>query len=193
MLTDKCQPYGSHGNTVIAHTIVNDLLQPTYSILATCCSASHAHFTNCLQANTIPVKIHVLRGVANVLQDCSQWYHRQLHRHISNWQLQPLLLLLMGDLPLLLNYMQQQLLPLVDSHLVGVANQLQILVDDAQREQERLTKQCALIRVSFNTVLMHLLMFTCQEFLSSFMKYLYESLIRRYQQSWKQPIKLAAG
>ena len=99
----------------------------------------------------------------------------------------------MGDLPLLLNYMQQQLLPLVDSHLVGVANQLQILVDDAQREQERLTKQCTLIRVSFNTVLMHLLMFTCQEFLSSFMKCLYESLITRYQHSWKQPIKLAAG
>ena len=154
LLTDKCQQYGSHGNTVTAHTIANGLLQPSYSILASC-SSSHTHFTTYLQANAMPVKIHLLRGVANVLQDCNQWYHSQLHRYISNWQLQQFLLLLMGDLPLLLTFMQQQLLPLVSDQIVGVANQLQVLVDDVQREHERLIKQCALFRVSFNSLSMH--------------------------------------
>lgn len=153
MLTDKCQQYGSHGNTLTGYTILNDLLQPCHSILGMWLqSSSHTHFTNCLQANAVQVKMHLLRGVANVLQDCSQWYHCQLHRYISNWQLQQFLLLLMGDLPLLLTFMHQQLLPLVNSQVVGVANQLQVLVDDTEREYKRLIKQCALIRVSFNAL-----------------------------------------
>ena len=149
LLTDKCLQYGCHGSTLTTHTIINDLLQPCCSILGVWLqSLSHTHFTHCLQANAIQVKIHVLRGVANLLQDCNQWYHSQLHRYISNWQLEQLLLLLMGDLPLLLTFMQQQILPLVNSQLVGVANQLQVLVDDLQREYDKLTMQCALFRVS---------------------------------------------
>lgn len=150
LLTEKCQQCGSHGNTLTAYTIVNDLLQPCCSIFAMWQqSFSHTHFTSCLQANAVQVKLYLLRGVANVLQDCIQWYHSQLHRYINSWHMQSFILLLMGDLPLLLNFMQQQLLPLVNSQLVGVANQLQILVDDSEREYARLIKQCVLIRVSF--------------------------------------------
>lgn len=148
LLTDKCLQHGSHGNTLMAHTIVNDLLQSYYSLLGVWLQpCSHTHFT-CLQANALQVKLHLLRGVANVLQDCSQWYQCRLHQYISNWQLQPFVLLLMGDLPLLLNFMQQQLLPLISSQLVGVAGQLQVLVDDVKKEHEKLTRQFTMIRVS---------------------------------------------
>ena len=147
LLTDKCLQYDSHGNTLTAYTIINDLLQPCCSLLGAW--LSHTQFISCLQANAIQVKVYLLRGVANVLHECSQWYHSQLHRYITNWQLEQFLLLLMGDLPLLLTFLQQQLLPLVSSHLVGVATQLQVLVDDVQREHNKLTKQCALIRVSY--------------------------------------------
>ena len=150
LLTDKSLQYGCHGSTLTAHTIINDLLQPCCSILgAWLQSLSHTHFTSCLQANAIQVKVHLLRGVANLLQDCSQWYHCRLHRYIDSWQVEQFLLLLMGDLLLLLTFMQQQLLPLVNSQLLGVANHLQVLVDDVQREFDKLTKQCTLIRVSF--------------------------------------------
>ena len=193
MLTDKSLQYGSHGSTLTAHTIINDLLQPCCSILeAWQPSLSHTHFTSCLQANAIQVKIHLLRGVANLLQDCSQWYHCQLHRYISNWQLEPFLLLLMGDLPLLLTFMQQQLLPL-NSQLVGVANQLQVLVDDVHREHDKLTMQCALIRVSLKSYLNEILWFYIQEHLSNFLIHFHDNLVKRYQQLWKQPIKLADG
>jgi len=114
-------------------------------------SSSHTHFT-CLQANALQVKIHLLKGVINVLQDCSQWYQCRLHQYISNWQLQPFVLLLMGDLPLLLNFMQHQLLPLVNSQLVGVADQLQVLVDDVKKEHEKLTKQFSIIKVSWSII-----------------------------------------
>lgn len=148
LLTDKCLQYGSHGNTLTAHVMINDLLQPCSSVLAMWLqSFSHTHFTNCLQANALQVKLHLIRGVANVLQDCSQWYQCQLYRFINSWRLQSFVLLLMGDLPLLLTFMQQQLLPLVNSQLVGVANQLQVLVDDTQKEHEKLLKQCTLIKV----------------------------------------------
>lgn len=153
LLTDKSLQYGCHGSTLTAHTILNNLLQPCCFILgAWLQSLSHTHFTSCLQANALQVKIYVLRGVANLLQDCSQWYHCQLHRYISNWQLEQFLLLLMGDVPLLLNFMQQQLLPLVNSQVVGVANQLQVLVDEVRREHDKFTMQCALIRVSLKFI-----------------------------------------
>ena len=152
LLTDKCLQYGSHGNTVTTHMIINDLLQSCCSIMgAWQTSLSHAHLTSCLQANSVPVKIHVLKCVNNVLQKCSQWYHSQLHRYISNWQLEPFVLLLMSDLPQLLTFLEHQLIPLIESQLVGVANQLAVLVNDVQSEHEKLTKQCALIRVSFRS------------------------------------------
>ena len=154
MLTDKSLQYGCHGSTLTGYTIINDLLKPCCSILGAWLeSLSHTHFTSCLQANAIQVKIHFLRGVANLLQDCSQWYHCQLHRYISNWQLEQFLLLLMGDVPLILTFIQQQLLPLVNSQLVGVANQLQVFTDDVRREHDRLTIQCALVRVSLKLYL----------------------------------------
>lgn len=153
LLTDKCKQYGSHGNTLTGHVIINDLLQPSCSIMGEWLqSFNHTHFTECLQANAMQVMMHVLGGVANVLQNCIQWYYCQLHRYISNWQVEPFLLLLMGDLPLLLTFMQHQLLPLVNSQLVGVANQLQVLVDDAKRLHEKLAKQCAIIKVGFIVV-----------------------------------------
>ena len=111
-------------------------------------SLNHTHLTSCLQANALQVKVDVLRGVVTVLQDCSQWYHCQLHQYISSWQLQSFLSILMGELPLLLTFMQQQFLPLINSHLVGVADQLQVLVDDVKKEHEKLTKQFILIKVS---------------------------------------------
>ena len=171
LLTDKCLQYGTHGNTLTTHTIINDLLQSCCSIMgAWQQSLRHAHLTSCLQANSIPVKTHVLKCANNVLQKCSQWYHNQLHRYISNWQLEPFLLLLMSDLPQLLTFLEHQLLPLVESQLVGVANQLKVLVDVVQREREMLIKQCAIIRVSFRSN-------TLTQFYRSLFRNIYQTLL----------------
>lgn len=149
LITDKC--HDCHGNTATAHTIIDNLLQPTCVTLKAWLShTSHIVANqNCQIANILQVSTHVFRGVASTLQKCSQWYRSQLHQHVSNWGLSPLLLMLLGDLPRLLRVLQDELLPLISQLLDHMSDdQLSGLQYDVRLEHDKITEVTALIRVS---------------------------------------------